>query len=270
MGNLLATAGAFLLASKGDVNSWLFLATMLGLGLIIASACVFNNCIDRDIDKKMARTKKRALVQGTVSVKKALVFATTLGIAGALVLGIFTNFLTLAIALTGLFTYVVLYGIGKRRSIYGTHVGSIAGAIPPVVGYCAVSNRLNLEASILFLVLVFWQMPHFFAIAIYRLQDYKAAGIPVWPLKKGLLNTKFQITAYMLAFSTAVLSLAAFHYTGRIYLVAMGLICLYWLRLAADGFRASDDARWARKVFGRSLLVLMAFCLMISIGAVLP
>lgn len=270
IGNLMATAGAFLFASKAEVNFGLFLATICGLGLVIASACVFNNYIDRDIDKKMSRTQRRGIARGLVSGREALIYASLLGLSGSLILWGFTNLLTVGIALTGLFTYVVLYGIGKRASKYGTHIGSISGAVPPVVGYCAVSDRLDLAALILFLSLVFWQMPHFFAIAMYRFSDYKKAGIPTWPAKEGMYSTKKQIIFYIVAFCIASGALTFFGYTGYIYLAVMFLLFAYWLRIAISGLAISDDERWARRVFGGSLVVLTVFSVMISVGAVLP
>ena len=139
MGNLITTGGGFALASRGDFNPWLFLTTMIGLGFVIASACVFNNAIDREHDRKMDRTKNRPLATGAISLKNAIVFAVILGILGAVTLGYFTNLLTAATAVFGVLVYVLLYSFSKYQSIHGTLVGSISGAVPPVVGYCAVT-----------------------------------------------------------------------------------------------------------------------------------
>ncbi len=122
MGNIITTAAGFALASKGDINYGLFLLTLLGLGLIIASAGVFNNYLDREMDAKMERTSNRALVKGTISLKNALIFASMLGLIGTVVLAYFTNLLTLGIALIGFFVYLVLYAFWKYRSFYGTLV----------------------------------------------------------------------------------------------------------------------------------------------------
>src|SRR5208282_3822889 len=111
-----------------------------------------------------------------------------------------TNPLAVSVAFAAFFIYVVLYGFWKRRKTVATLVGSIAGAIPPVVGYVAVSNRLDVGAWILFSILVLWQMPHFFAIAMYRLEDYKAASVAVLPAVKGIYATKVQMLLYILAF----------------------------------------------------------------------
>ncbi len=148
-GNLLNTASGFLLASKWHFGFGLLLATLGGTALVIASACVINNFLDREIDAKMARTKKRALVSGSISGPRALICASLLGLLGFVILGVRTNRLTFGLGVLALFTYVVLYGIAKRRSVHGTVVGSIAGALPPVAGYTAVTNHLDSGALIL-------------------------------------------------------------------------------------------------------------------------
>ncbi len=213
-GNAITTVAGFFLASKGHFNLGLFLAALIGISLVIASGCVFNNYIDKDLDATMERTKNRALVTGAISVRGAIVFGAILGLLGLATLGLLTNTLTAEIALLGLFFYVVLYSLAKRRSVYGTIVGSISGAVPPVVGYCAVTGRFDLGALILFLILVFWQMPHFYAIAIFRQQDYTAAGLPVLPVVKGLRTTKIHILFYILAFTIAAAALYIFKFAG--------------------------------------------------------
>ena len=243
---------------------------IVGLALVIAASCVFNNYIDRDIDRVMKRTKNRALATGKISPQAALIYASALLISGAVILLLLTNALTMLLALFGSFAYVVLYGIGKRKTVHGTVIGSISGAVPPVVGYCALSGRLDLAALILFLILVFWQMPHFYAIAMYRREDYKSAHIPVLPLKSGDRMTQVQIIIYVVLFAAAAISLTIFKYTGYTYLVVMLLVSLAWLMLGARGFKTLDPAKWAKRMFLFSLVVLMLTSIMISIDRWLP
>src|SRR5579871_5606007 len=134
-GNLFAAVGGFFLASRGHFNPVLFVATVCGISLVIGSGCVVNNYIDRDIDAKMERTKKRALVKGAISGRNAILYASVLGIIGFLLLFIYTNLLTVCVGLVGYFFYVVMYTIWKRKSDIGTIVGSVSGAVPPVAGY---------------------------------------------------------------------------------------------------------------------------------------
>lgn len=267
LGNLLTVAAGFLLASKGEIYAGLFLATLAGLACIMASACVFNNYIDRPLDKKMERTKKRPLVTGIISGKNALAFGTVLGVLGGLVLSIFTNPLTVGIAAFGFFVYVVLYSLWKSKTVYGTAIGSIAGATPPLVGYCAVANRLDPGALILFLMLVLWQMPHFFSIALYQMEDYARAKIPVLPLEKGVFRTKVHMVLYILAFIFAAAALTYWNYAGFLYLTVALCFGLVWLVWCVKGFYCKDEHLWAKEMFRLSLVLIGAICLVIPFDA---
>ncbi len=263
LGNLITVAAGFLLASHGELHWALFLATLSGLGLIMASACVFNNYIDRPLDQKMERTKSRALVTGAISNQNALIFAALLGIAGFATLYYFTNLIALSAASLGFIVYVILYSGWKSKTVYGTAIGSIAGAIPPVVGYTAVSNQIDLGAILLFALLVLWQMPHFFSIALYRLDDYQKAGIPVLPLEKGIEQTKTRMVLYIIAFIIAASLLTLYGYTGYIYLAIAIAGGLAWLFLALKGFKRRDNEAWGKQMFRLSLAVITAICLVI-------
>lgn len=273
-GNAITLVAGFVLASTGHIQYWLLVATLLGLSLVIASGCVFNNYIDKDIDALMERTKNRALVKGSISLPIALLYASILGILGFSILGWFTNLVTVLAALLGLFVYVVVYSLWlKRTSTHSTIIGSIGGAVPPVVGYLAVTGHLDMGATLLFLVLALWQMPHFFAIAIYRLHDYKAASIPVLPVKKGIRTTQIQMLVYTSLFLLTSLSLTVFGYTGYVYFFSMALLGLVWLFLCAQGFslRDTDEKHlrlWARKVFVFSIIILLLFCVLLTLSSV--
>lgn len=265
-GNAVTAAGGFILASKAQIDLWLFLVTLMGLSLLIASACVFNNYIDRNMDKMMVRTQNRALVKGEISEQKAIGFATLLGVFGLLSLMRYTNLLTTIIALCGFLIYVVLYSLWKYRSSYATAIGSISGGIPPVVGYCAVVGCLDIGAFLLFMIVALWQMPHFFAIAVYRFDDYVAASIPVLPVKRGMYVTKVHMLLYIIAFLIPVFMLTMFGYTGYVYLIVIGLLGLFWLFLCIKGFKSTNDKLWGRQMFHFSLVVIMLLCIMISVN----
>lgn len=257
-------------ASRHSVDVSLLLSTLLGIGLVIGAACVFNNYIDRDIDTKMKRTKKRALVSGIISGRAALTYGCVLALVGFLLLAYATNAVTVVLGLVGFVDYVMLYGLSKRRWSSGTIIGSIAGATPIAAGYTAVTNRFDTAAVLLFLILVFWQMPHFYAIALRRLKEYKAAGLPVLPVSKGARSTKLAMFGYTAAFVVCTLVPAALGYVGFIYLAVMALFGLKWLSKAVDGFKTNDDVAWAKSMFLFSLIILLVFCLSISVGARLP
>jgi protoheme IX farnesyltransferase len=254
--NLLTGAAGFFLAAHGHVVWGTLIAFLAGTGLVIGSACVFNNYIDRNIDKVMPRTKKRALVTGEIKPNQALAYGAILGVVGFYLLVRFTNLTTVTAGAIALVDYLIAYGYSKRRSYWGTLVGSIAGALPPLAGYTAAKGHLDLGALLVFLVMTFWQMSHFYAIALYRGKDYGAANIPVLPLVKGARTTKLHILLYMIAFIAAVAALPFFGYVGYVYAFAMIIPCLGWLRLSLKGWSAPDDAKWGKRIFLFSLIVI--------------
>ena len=265
-GNVLSVAGGFFLASKGNIDFSVLLAAIIGTSLVVASGCVFNNCIDRDIDQKMERTRNRVLVQGLVSMKLALLYATLLGVIGTGLLYTKANPLAALFAVIGFVIYVGLYSLYlKRKSVHGTLVGSLSGAMPPVIGYVAVSNSFDFAALTLLVMFSLWQMPHSYAIAIFRFKDYHAAKIPVLPVKRGIPVTKRHILLYILAFLVATLMLTFGGYAGLNYLAVAAGMGMYWLYMAWKGYKAADDTVWARKLFVFSIFTITALSVMMSV-----
>ncbi|VFP87462.1 Protoheme IX farnesyltransferase [Candidatus Erwinia haradaeae] len=268
-GNLISVIGGFLLASQGDINYIELCSTVFGAGLIVASSCVYNNYIDRDIDKKTHRTKNRALAKGLISLKLSLMYATILGVTGFAVLYSKANFLAMSVAAIGMIIYVCIYSLYmKRHSLHGTFVGSLSGATPPIIGYCAASNQLQPGALILLIIFSLWQIPHSYAIAIYRIQDYQLANIPILPVVKGVFITKRYITIYIIAFIAATLMLKIFGYTGYKYLVVVSIVNTWWLMIAISGYTTQDDRLWARKLFLISIVVITTLSIMMSVDVI--
>ena len=256
-GNLIPMIAGFMLGTHSSINLGLLLATAVGIMLVMASGCVFNNYIDRAVDARMERTKDRALVLGRITGRAALVYGSVLGILGFGTLITFTNILAFEAAFIGFFFYVFMYSLWfKRRTVHGTVIGSIAGATPPLVGYAAAAGRLDEPAFLLFIMLVAWQIPHFYAIGIRRLKDYAAVHTPIMPVEKGIGATKWAMLAYITTFFLAALTLAVLGYTGSVYLALTILLCLSWLGLGIKGFYVADDAAWARNMFFLSLIVM--------------
>lgn len=275
MANALTSAAGYLLASgnAGHFYGWRFVALFFGSTLIIASACVINNYLDRDIDAMMERTKKRPTVTGQVGRTGAVVFSLILILAGLAILSLWVNWLVVILGLIGFVDYVWLYGaLSKRRSVHGTLVGSISGAIPALAGYCAVTNGIDTGAALVFLSLFFWQMPEFYSISIYRRREYAAAGVPVISVVKGIRQTKFQMFIYTLLFVLSSALLSVFGYAGWIYLVVMLALGLYWLRLAGQGLKtpAKGDDAWAKRMFHFSMIIILVYCAALALGPVLP
>lgn len=271
-GNVVSTIAGFFLASSltGALDLGLFLAVISGTGLVIASACVVNNIGDRAIDRKMKRTEKRATAANKISGQSAALYAALLAVAGFGILVAFTNWRTALLGLLAYLAYTVLYAYVKRKSTYGTLAGSISGSLPLVAGYVAVVDRFDLGALLLFLVMAAWQMPHFYAIAMRRHDDYKAAGIPVLPVVKGMNTTKKHIMAYICLFVIVNVLLAIYGLVGHTYVIVMSVLGGLWLGKGAKGFSTDNDTDWARKMFLFSLVVLISMCVMLSVGGLLP
>lgn len=264
--NAIAALAGFLLASQWRIDWLLLVATIAGVMFVIASACVCNNYIDRHIDVRMKRTKKRAIVSGLISGRNALTFSGVLGIIGFGLLAQ-TNTLTVGLGVTAYIMYVVVYGYFKRTSVYGTLVGSVSGALPPVAGYAAVTGSIDLAAVILFLILTAWQMPHFYAIAMFRRDDYAAAKIPVLPVVKGMKAAKREIFAYIVLLAVVAPLLTVFGYAGIIYAIIAITAAGGWVVLALRNYKM-DDVAWARKMFFYSLGCLLVLCFAVSTAPV--
>lgn len=266
-GNALAASAGYFFGALGHPNWTVFAAMLLGICAVMASACVYNNVMDRDIDAKMERTKRRAVVTGTVSLIHALVFATLLLALGIVVLALGTNLLTVAVAIAGHIAYVIIYGVAKRRSVHGTLVGTISGSTPPVIGYVAATGQLDVVALLLFLVLVAWQMPHFYAIALFRRSDYAQAGIPVLSVVKGIDATRRQIVAYVILFVMVCVALGVYGGASLLSTLVLVLVGLYWLYLCLSPVTSDALNSWARRQFGWSLIVLLVLCTMLSLDS---
>jgi protoheme IX farnesyltransferase len=267
---LSGVAGFFLAASLATFSLTAFIGAVFGIAFIIASACVANNVLDRDIDKRMKRTSKRDVASGTISITKAMTFSIVLGIIGFGFLVLWTNMLTFLLGVLAYIWYVVIYGIAKRTTPYSTIIGGVAGALPPMAGYTALTGRIDAAAIILFLILFFWQLPHFYAISMFRKADYAEAKLPVWAVKYGMKSTKRQIFISVVLYAITASLLTLYGYTGIIYLVVSSVLSIYWVYKGVALYRKVDDVKWARAMFGVSLLVLLAMIALISIGGYLP
>jgi protoheme IX farnesyltransferase len=253
---LVTTAGAMCVAAGGLPGGWLLLWTMVGGYLAAGGANAINHYIDRDIDGRMARTTTRPVVSGRVAPARALVFGITLGVVSALVLGLSSNWLAAGLALAGLALYVGVYTLWlKRTSLHNIVIGGSAGAVPPLVGWAAVTGELGLSAWLLFAIVFYWTPPHFWALALMLERDYAAAGIPMLPVVRGVEETKRQILLWTLVMVGVTLLPVVSGAAGAFYLVSALVLGAVFIVLAA--LLARDPAiGWARATFHYSLLYL--------------
>ncbi|MFJ7677917.1 heme o synthase [Peribacillus sp. NPDC097198] len=246
-------------------NVWNVVFAFLGTAAVIAAAGAFNNIYDRDIDAIMARTKVRPTVTGAISIKRVLVAAILLLVIG-LVLLYLTSPLASLLGFLGVFFYVVPYTMWtKRHTIWNTEVGSISGAMPPLIGWASVAPDIWHPACwALFLIMVIWQMPHFYAIAIRKEKDYAAANIPMLPVVKSRKRTYIQTNFYLI-----LLVLSSFLFLPlSLGLTLISLILgLIWLGLSLFGQRKNELKVWANKMFVFSLVHMMAIYFTVIIYA---
>lgn len=268
--NVMTAAAGFLLASRWNIHLGLLLATIAGTTMVVMSACGVNNSTDRKIDARMPRTKKRATATGEVPVQRLVILSVVLGVLGFAILALWVNWLVVLLGVIGYVDYVVLYGWTKRTTPWSTLVGTISGAVPLAAGYVAVTDRFNATALALALVMLFWQMPHFYAIGIFRRKDYKAGGLPVWPVRYGVKNTQAWIIVYTVLYLLAVVMLVRVGSMGFIFGTVIGVMGLYWVWRGLRGFRAEASEKWARGMFGFSLITLLVLSAGIALAPVLP
>ncbi|MGZ9585383.1 heme o synthase [Paenibacillus marinisediminis] len=267
--NLMAALAGFWVAAKWDIPWLTLMWTLLGTALVMASSCVFNNYFDRDFDMKMERTRNRALPTGRLKPNFVLWYAIVLGVAGLATLFLFVNKLAMLFGIIGMFIYAVIYTLWlKRTSTWSTSVGAISGAMPPVIGYVAVTNTFDIGAILMFALLFLWQPPHFWALGIRRVEEYRAAGYPLLPVVKGIERTKWQMIPYVLLMLPLPWLFYHFGYTGIIYVVLGTLINAVWLYVNLTGFKAKDDEKWAKKSFVLSVNALMLHMIMLIVDTV--
>lgn len=263
--NLIAAFGGYWLASKWMLDWSVLFWMLLGTALTMASSCVTNNIWDMKLDQKMSRTKNRPLATGRLNPKSVLVYALVLGITGEVILFWKVNALTGWLALLGMFVYIVVYTMWlKRSSTWSTSIGGVSGAMPPVIGYCAFTNEIDAGALLLFALLFLWQPAHFWSLAIRRVDEYRAAGYPLLPVRKGAQRTKLQMIPYVVLLLPTVILIYVFGYAGIVFLTVSIVAGIIWGWHTLKGITATDNEKWAKTNFLISVNYLMVvFIIMI-------
>ncbi|MFT5434611.1 MAG: protoheme IX farnesyltransferase [Myxococcota bacterium] len=258
---LMAALGIWLAPNTVD---WVDASLMLvGTGLIVGSANALNMYLERDVDGRMERTKNRPLPTGRMRPAVALVFGSTIGLVGTVMLYLWGNPLTAGLGYFALVSYVLVYTPLKRKTPQALAIGAIPGAMPPLMGWTMATGSIDAPGLALFGILMLWQLPHFIAITIYRKHDYAAAGFRAVAVVRGEENAKWQTLAYGTLLVPLSVLLTPLGATGWIYLVGSLGVSLWFLSTIIRGFRTMRPAPWARRVFLASLVYLPA------LGAVL-
>jgi len=253
---LITTLGAMMIAQRGWPSTGLVLLTLLGGALAAAGAGAINCWIDRDIDREMTRTRRRPLPQGRIAPAHALTFGIGLGVLAFLLLAFEVNVLAASLATSGLLIYVFVYTLWLKRSTpQNIVIGGAAGAMPPLVGWAAVTHSLDLTAIYLFAIIVFWTPPHFWALALRTRTDYARARVPMLPVVVGDRQARWQILAYTLLLVMASLMLYNTRAVGWIYLAGALVLGAGFILLAWQTLR-DRSARWSRWLFDYSIVYL--------------
>lgn len=228
---LITTLTGMYFAKRGFPEPWLVFWTLLGTGLASAGSAVLNQFFDRDLDALMTRTKDRPLPSGSIPPFHALIFGIFLLATSMLILAFRVNLLATFFVSVASFFYVVVYTLLlKRKSPLATEIGGISGALPPVIGYAAVRGEVSFEALILFLIMFFWQPPHFWVLAIKYAEDYRKAGIPTLPVARGIEYTKIKTLIYTAGLLPLSLLPSVYGLAGYVYFFsALVLSSLYLL-----------------------------------------
>ncbi|WP_201341559.1 heme o synthase [Abyssogena phaseoliformis symbiont] len=257
---LTAVVGMFLAVPAPYLpNGFLVLSASIGISMAAASAAVFNHVVDEQIDAQMSRTNKRPLPQGKVSRNQALVWGVFLGLVGLGTLQLFVNTVTTVLTFVSLIGYAIIYTLYlKRATPQNIVIGGAAGAAPPVLGWTAVSGTQGIEyACLLFLIVFIWTPPHFWALAIHRVEEYKKVDVPMLPVTHGLAYTRTQILLYTVLLLLVSLLPYLAGMSGLIYLAVTTVLGIKFLMYAIKIYNNPDDKRIAWRTFMYSINYLM-------------
>jgi protoheme IX farnesyltransferase len=261
----LVTAAGAMSVAPGEAPQLRAMWLVIGTALIVGAANTLNMWLERDIDCLMARTRNRPLPQHRLEPRTALVFGVLQGALSLPALAM-VNILTAALGLIALLLYVGVYTPMKQRSHWATWIGAVPGALPALMGATAATGRIDLTGFAVFGVLLFWQIPHFHAIALYRQRDYDAAGLKTLPGVRGVAVARRHIVIYLAVQVAVSLTLVPLGVAGPVYLVTAVVLGAAVLVQAAGGLR-SGTAKWARSVFLASIIYLpVLFAVMVLDG----
>ena len=250
-----AVIGMFL-STPGMVPWDILFSGILGIGFVAAAAAAFNCLIEESIDVKMAMTRARPLGTGKISQQETFILASIVGLTGLAVLFFFVNFLTMWLTLITFFAYAAIYTVFlKPATPMNIVIGGASGAMPPVLGWAAVNNQLSPEAWILFLIIFCWTPPHFWALALYRREEYAKVGIPMLPVTHGEKFTLLHIVLYTIILAIVTMMPFSIGMAGLIYLFFATILNAIFLYYVVVLYRNYSD-KLSKKIFNYSILYL--------------
>lgn len=265
---LVTTLPALVLAQRGIPSASISIATILGGTLAAGSANAFNMVIESDVDRVMARTAKRPLVTGVISVRAAIVFASAIGLLSLLIFWVFTTPMATLFTFIAIAYYVVIYTMGlKRRTSQNIVWGGAAGCMPVFIGWAAITNSISWAAVAFFMVIFFWTPPHFWALAIKYKDDYSAAGIPMLPVvaTKTVVRTQMWFhTVAMIISSIALIEFAHLPLWSLIITIALGLVFAFQLFQLNE--KTESYGKVAGKIFQWSISYLSLFSILLVVA----
>lgn len=244
-------------------NSKLFWLTIIGSTILMGGALVLNNWYDVDIDTVMKRTQQRPTVTGHFSLRTVLGIGITLSAVGLIML-LFTTFEAAVYGFIGWFTYVVMYTMWtKRKYTLNTVIGSVSGAVTPMIGWAAIAPAYHIVPIMLFMILFIWQMPHTFAIAMRKYNEYKAANVAMLPVVRGFKMTKRQMFVYIACLLPLPFYLGSL---GMVFIILATILNIGFLAVSIRGFFTKDDDKWAYVMFMYSVnYIAILFLLMVAV-----
>ena len=262
-----AAGGWWLAPSQSSWQTGVLAVT--GTTITVAAANTLNNYLERESDKHMTRTQGRSLPTGRMSPTIALFFGLFLTIISIPMLTLMVHPLSALLASIALISYVMLYTPMKRQSSFNTLMGAIPGAMPPLIGWTAATQQIDIGGLLLFALMFLWQIPHFLAIAIYRQQEYENAGLIMLPSEQGLDVTRRQMLLYTFVLFPIPALLMFSKVSGWFTCIVGTILGGWWLWQAIDGYRHKREHVWARKFFKTSLYYLTALFVVLTLDGIL-
>ena len=256
MSLVVFTGFAGMVVAPGSLHPLLAAVAVFCIALSAGAAGAINMWYERDIDAMMERTRNRPIPAGRIAPNSALVYGVTLSLVPIVLMGSLVNWVAAGLLAFAAGFYIFVYTVWlKRRTPQNIVIGGAAGAIPPMIGWAAVTGSVSLESLVLFLIIFMWTPPHFWALALYREGDYAKAGVPMLPVVAGGAETRRQILIYTVLLVPLSFAPVALGTAGLAYGAAAAVVGAYLLWLAVQVFRTAND-RAARRMFGFSILYL--------------